>query len=1440
MKTFCGFPLAVWQNTVILYVVNIGKLTYRMAPFRLAGRLCALTALVVLTACSAATAPEGQRQQADSLNRLAYEYRYRDVARSQAYAEQAQAAAPDYADGQAEALNHLTYVRYQQMDFDGAERLVRQVQALTDNQIELLVADVMGMKICQRTAGNHDFFVYRNRARRRLERIAVEEQKLPEHLRDRLLFARTEYHIVSSTYYFYLEQREKALEEINQVKPDGDGGRRDTAQWLYLHYMKGSGGLCEGGSEEEIQIREFDMLFRCYTLSRAGSYLYFEGNSLQAMAVLFRDPATRARIRAAWPGTYDFLCGRHLRGRREEPDAEARLPLALAEQALQVFQAYDDEFQTACAYRTLGELMLYQDDYAAALRYFETALSYVNKHHRRYYPHSSGGLLRAFEENDTISREMQWMLSPTVKTVPAWIAGIREQMSVAFSAIGDKQKSDYNRNIYLDLLELTRQDKELESRYEELAADTRALSFWLFAVLVLILLLAGLFLWLSFRWKKNDRSQTAQLRTVLDYCRGILRAKGDEAAGVPLSADEALERVVQPFRDFARSNQSRLQEIGNERLQAQDERRLSEMRIAENKRENVEKRAKMALVHGIVPFLDRIIHEVHRLERSGSEAGKRLPYIDELVDKISEYNTILTQWIQLRQGQLSLHVERFELQPLFELLKKGRYAFEHKGIKLRVEDTAAAVKADKSLTLFMINTLADNARKFTPAGGQVTVAARECDAYVEVSVTDTGCGLSDEDTALLLSSQVYDAAKIGRTAAGDAAGKGSGFGLMNCKGIIEKYRKTSPLFGVCIFGVESRLGQGSRFFFRLPRSVRRTLEGAGLMLVLLTVGACSVEPSQPEADAGSTGAGVAIVPSADRLSARAFADSLYFANINGEYGRALAYADSACRYLNRIQAVQAGAGAVRMTLYEPDRMAVPAEVEWWEHRADLDYNLILGVRNEVAVAALALRDWSLYRYNNQVYTQLYRLISQDASLESYCLEMEKAHTNRRVSLALILLLTFVAVLAFYMLYFRKHMLFRFNVSQVLEINRNLLTAATDSREEEGDATAVVVTLLHRAWQGLNEVHGVSALCLLLHDDKGHLIGSYAEGEATAEAPKIEEWLAHTYRSAQPMHEAGKGRYTFPLWVEQADGDPCCIGALLFDTGAEEAGEAERLLDELVVRYLAMLLHQTVVRRRAEYEDLESAEDERARALYEEDKLHVQNLVLDNCLSAIKHESMYYPSRIKQMVGHMADCAPESAEQQRQIKILAELVHYYKEVYTLLCAQADRQLAETNFRRRAVPVRRLLAQAVRTFEKLCRKKALPYTLLTRQDEPADSVLGDEDLLHYLLENLMAGALHAESEATETAFRLTAETDGRFVRFRLSDPRPLSPAEDLNERFTPDVHRIPYLISKQIIREHDTFTNHCGCRIHAEPSPSGGCCVWFTIPLVSKTTSYYETV
>ena len=66
-----------------------------------------------------------------------------------------------------------------------------------------------------------------------------------------------------------------------------------------------------------------------------------------------------------------------------------------------------------------------------------------------------------------------------------------------------------------------------------------------------------------------------------------------------------------------------------------------------------------------------------------------------------------------------------------------------------------------------------------------------------------------------------------------------------------------------------------------------------------------------------------------------------------------------------------------------------------------------------------------------------------------------------------------------------------------------------------------------------------------------------------------------------------------------------------------------------------------------YRDIETAQDEARRASWEDSLLHVQNMVLDNCLSTIKHETIYYPNRIKTI--DRQTYAPVSCRKQRSGK-----------------------------------------------------------------------------------------------------------------------------------------------------------------------------------------------
>ena len=1014
----------------------------------------------------------------DSLNGKAYAYRYRSLDSSYKYADAAYRQVNFYKSGKAEASNNLGFCAYMNMDFDRAEALHKEVYKLTKNELELLIADIGLMKICQRTAMNKEYYDYRNSALRRMKRIREESDLFADrHETLRLDYAFTEFFIVSSIYYYYLQQRQEAIDALNQIPEDE--ALTDTNQLLYYHYIKGSASLVEANNPEERKLREFDQLYYTWRTAVQSKNPYFEGNGLQGLANLMVSPTNFEFYRVRRTHALDQF----------DFPVDSLMPLRMAQLALEKFQEYDDLYQIAGAYVSIGKYLNAHGRYSEALDTLTKALDCVNQHHLLYYHYKADTLdkLWPYAEGDTTYTGVPWITEEKVKTVPEWISRIREQLSVSYAGLGMKHASDYNRNIYLDILNFTRQDKELESRYISLEAGSRQMTLVLSVVIVGLVLVV--ILWWFFNKSSKTRNQVdvERLQQILSLCRDItssipmnvpliqqgidqLFGKGrmtleipeeGKAALVPvhrLSKDEkALVHVLEPYIIWAADNEQMVEALSDERIQLEKQRYVYEQHIAGNKRQNLIKKACLAIVNGINPYIDRILNEVHKLTEKGYIDDEKIKkekyqYIDELVTTINEYNDILALWIKMKQGTLSLNIETFGLNELFDLLGKGRRAFEMKEQTLEIEPTHAMVKADRALTLFMINTLAENARKYTPEGGVIKVYARTTDSYVEISVEDNGRGISAEDVAQIIGEKVYDSRVIGMKNATDAdelkENKGSGFGLMNCKGIIEKYKKTNELFRVCVFNVESELGKGSRFYFRLPSGVRKVI---GVLLCLLLpfgMGSCLYDPIPPMLQ--DTDSIVVITDSAyeDLLDAASdYANAAYFANVDEQYEIALQYADSAILLLNEHYQKYARPDATHRYMKLVGE-GIPAEILWWNELFDSDYHVILDIRNEAAVAFLALKQLDAYSYNNSAFTDLYKLQGEDQTLEGYCRQLERSNINKTVGIILCFVLLIVSLVGYYLLYLRKRIQNRLSLEQVLEINQKVFAASLIRPQEQ--------------------------------------------------------------------------------------------------------------------------------------------------------------------------------------------------------------------------------------------------------------------------------------------------------------------------------------------------------------------------------------------------------
>ena len=1402
----------------------------------------------------------------DSLNGKAYAYRYRSLDSSYKYADAAYRQVNFYKSGKAEASNNLGFCAYMNMDFDRAEALHKEVYKLTKNELELLIADIGLMKICQRTAMNKEYYDYRNSALRRMKRIREESDLFADrHETLRLDYAFTEFFIVSSIYYYYLQQRQEAIDALNQIPEDE--ALTDTNQLLYYHYIKGSASLVEVNNPEERKLREFDQLYYTWRIAVQSKNPYFEGNGLQGLANLMVSPANFEFYRVRRTHALDQF----------DFPVDSLMPLRMAQLALEKFQEYDDLYQIAGAYVSIGKYLNAHGRYSEALDTLTKALDCVNQHHLLYYHYKADTLdkLWPYAEGDTTYTGVPWITEEKVKTVPEWISRIREQLSVSYAGLGMKHASDYNRNIYLDILNFTRQDKELESRYISLEAGSRQMTLVLSVVIVGLVLVV--ILWWFFNKSSKTRNQVdvERLQQILSLCRDItssipmnvpliqqgidqLFGKGrmtleipeeGKAALVPvhrLSKDEkALVHVLEPYIIWAADNEQMVEALSDERIQLEKQRYVYEQHIAGNKRQNLIKKACLAIVNGINPYIDRILNEVHKLTEKGYIDDEKIKkekyqYIDELVTTINEYNDILALWIKMKQGTLSLNIETFGLNELFDLLGKGRRAFEMKEQTLEIEPTHAMVKADRALTLFMINTLAENARKYTHEGGVIKVYARTTDSYVEISVEDNGRGISAEDVAQIIGEKVYDSRVIGMKNATDAdelkENKGSGFGLMNCKGIIEKYKKTNELFRVCVFNVESELGKGSRFYFRLPSGVRKVI---GVLLCLLLpfgMGSCLYDPIPPMLQ--NTDSIVVITDSAyeDLLDAASdYANAAYFANVDEQYEIALQYADSAILLLNEHYQKYARPDATHRYMKLVGE-GIPAEILWWNELFDSDYHVILDIRNEAAVAFLALKQLDAYSYNNSAFTDLYKLQGEDQTLEGYCRQLERSNINKTVGIILCFVLLIVSLVGYYLLYLRKRIQNRLSLEQVLEINQKVFAASLIRPQEQENAEAlqreestlkeIPQRIVDEAFGSVNELLTIDRMGIAVYNETTHLL-EYASSPGQ-EMPEMVQLCFDSREYISEQH-----RQAIPLMVE-AGGEHQCVGVLYLERREGTEQETDRLLFELVARYVAIVVFNAVVKLATKYRDIESAHEETQRASWEDSMLHVQNMVLDNCLSTIKHETIYYPNKIKQIIGRLNAQNLSEKEEKEAVETMTELIEYYKGIFTILSSCASRQLEEVTFRRTTIPVQELFETAGKYFKKSVKNRMDKIEL---EMAPIDArVIGDVNQLRFLLENLIDEALTVHEDGV---LRLQARKDDEYIRFLFTDTRREKSVLELNQLFYPNLARMTsgeegelrgteYLVCKQIIRDHDEFAGRRGCRINAEPAEGGGFTVYFTIP------------
>lgn len=177
--------------------------------------------------------------------------------------------------------------------------------------------------------------------------------------------------------------------------------------------------------------------------------------------------------------------------------------------------------------------------------------------------------------------------------------------------------------------------------------------------------------------------------------------------------------------------------------------------------------------------------------------------LDTQAEKLQALLEALVKTSRLETGVLALHPEPAPLSPvILRAVEQYRSKAEIKQITLTAEPTDGLTAVfDAKWTEEALCNLLDNAVKYTPPGGSVTIRAAAYEMFVRVDVTDTGCGISEEEQAKIFG-RFYRSAAAAQT-------PGVGIGLYLTRQILSRqggYIKVS-----------SRTGRGSTFSIFLPR-----------------------------------------------------------------------------------------------------------------------------------------------------------------------------------------------------------------------------------------------------------------------------------------------------------------------------------------------------------------------------------------------------------------------------------------------------------------------------------------------------------------------------------------------------------------------------------------------------------------------------------------------
>jgi two-component system, OmpR family, sensor histidine kinase BaeS len=185
--------------------------------------------------------------------------------------------------------------------------------------------------------------------------------------------------------------------------------------------------------------------------------------------------------------------------------------------------------------------------------------------------------------------------------------------------------------------------------------------------------------------------------------------------------------------------------------------------------------------------------------------NQRFDLIYSEIERLQHLVTDLRMLSQVDAGELPLHPQK--ISPI-HIIERSAELFNHhaqqQDVTLLVEPdgTTPAIFVDEARIMQVMDNLISNALRYTPAGGKIILSAKEIQEKVDITVKDTGAGISSEELPL-----IFDRFHRGDKSRNAETGQ-SGLGLSIVKALVEAHKGR--------VWAESTQGEGTAFHIEFP------------------------------------------------------------------------------------------------------------------------------------------------------------------------------------------------------------------------------------------------------------------------------------------------------------------------------------------------------------------------------------------------------------------------------------------------------------------------------------------------------------------------------------------------------------------------------------------------------------------------------------------------